>query len=187
MPQIPSLPLNDGYALPQLGLGVWQVPGDLLPTLIPQAVGQGCRLIDGAFIYGNEEAMGAGLRAAPVPREELFVTTKIWNTDQGFDAARAALEGSLRRIGLDYLDLVLIHWPCPGQDLYAETWKTLVAPQTEGLVRSIGVSNFEPAHLDRITAETGVVPALNQVEIHPGLQQSFLRAENARRGIVTQS
>jgi 2,5-diketo-D-gluconate reductase A len=154
---------------------------------VREAVAEGYRLFDGAVIYGNEAGLGRGVREAGVPREELFVTSKVWNDAQGFDAAMRSVEGSLSRLGLDRLDLVLIHWPVPWRGLYVETWKALVRLREEGRVSSIGVSNFLPEHLDRIADETGVVPVLNQIELHPELPQRELREKHAALGIVTQS
>lgn len=187
MTDIPHLPLNDGRSIPQLGIGVWQIDDATTPGVVSTAVDLGVRLIDGAFIYGNEASMGEGLRQAPAPREELFVTSKVWNSDQGHDAARDAIDGSLKRIGLDYLDLVLIHWPCPAQDRYVDTWRALIEARDAGKVRSIGVSNFNPDHLDRLIDETGVTPAVNQIEINPRFQNAEVRAANTARGIVSQA
>ena len=187
MTDIPHLPLNDGRSIPQLGIGVWQIDDATTPGVVSTAVDLGVRLIDGAFIYGKEASMGEGLRQAPAPREELFVTSKVWNSDQGHDAARDAIDGSLKRIGLDYLDLVLIHWPCPAQDRYVDTWRALIEARDAGKVRSIGVSNFNPDHLDRLIDETGVTPAVNQIEINPRFQNAEVRAANTARGIVSQA
>jgi len=183
----PTLPLNDGCVMPQLGLGLYQIPRPETAALIRQAVGFGYRLFDGAAMYGNEAEMGEGVRSAGVPRDEIFVTTKIWNDHHGRARARRAVEESLARIGLDRIDLCLIHWPCPANDLYVETWQTLIEMREEGHLSSIGVSNFEPDHLDRIIGETGVTPVLNQIELHPRMQQEAMRKANAERGIVTQS
>ncbi|KAA2316254.1 aldo/keto reductase [Pseudooceanicola sediminis] len=182
-----KLSLNDTRSIPQMGFGVWQIPEETTENAVATAIGLGYRLIDGARIYGNEAGMGRGVRNSGVAREDLFVTSKVWNSDQGRDAARAAIRGSLERTGLDYLDLMLIHWPCPEKDLYVETWQALIEARDTGLVRSIGVSNFTATHLDRIIAKTGVAPALNQIELHPRMQQSDMRAANAERGVITQS
>lgn len=187
MTDIPQLPLNHGRSIPQLGIGVWQIDDATNPGVVSAAVELGVRLIDGAFIYGNEASMGEGIRQAPAAREDLFVTSKVWNSDQGHDAARAAIDGSLKRIGLDYLDLVLIHWPCPARDQYVDTWRALIEAREAGKVRSIGVSNFNPDHLDRLIDETGVTPAVNQIEINPRFQNTEVRAANAKRGIVSQA
>ena len=187
MTQQPRLALNDGKTVPQLGFGLWQVPADQTARVVQDGLAAGYRLIDGAAIYGNEAGLGEGLRAAPVARDAVFVTTKVWNDRQGRNGTRRAVEESLKRIGVDRVDLMLIHWPCPDRGLYVETWKTLIEMQAEGRVTSIGVSNFGVPHLERIIGETGVVPVLNQIELHPRLQQAELRAFHAARGIVTQS
>lgn len=187
MSEISSLTLRDGNSIPQLGIGVWQIPEADLPDVVGKAIELGYRLIDGAFIYGNEAAMGKGIRQSGEARDNLFITSKVWNSDQGYDRARAAIDASLKRIGLDYLDLALIHWPCPAQDRYVETWKALIAAKADGQLRSIGVSNFNADHLDRIIEATGEVPALNQIEVNPRLQQVDLRAYNSKRGTLTQS
>jgi 2,5-diketo-D-gluconate reductase A len=178
---------HDGHRMPRLGFGIWQVPADQTAGTVAAALRMGYRLLDGAAIYGNEAGLGQGVRDSGLPRDQVFVTTKCWNTDQGFDAALRAFDASLGRLGLDHVDLYLIHWPCPAQDRYVDTWRALIRLRDEGRARSIGVSNFHPHHLDRLVAETGVVPVLNQVELHPRLQQAALRATHARLGIVTQS
>jgi 2,5-diketo-D-gluconate reductase A len=186
----PLCKLNDGRTMPQLGLGVWQMPDDVAGPLVAQAIGACYRLIDTAAIYGNERGVGEGIRRAEalmVGREELFITTKCWNDRQGYDTALAAFERSLERLRLDYVDLYLIHWPAPSRDLYVETWKALVRLKEEGRAKSIGVSNFMPEHLDRIIGETGVVPAVNQIELHPRFQQAALRAVHVKHGIHTES
>jgi 2,5-diketo-D-gluconate reductase A len=180
------LRLNDGNRIPRLGLGLWQVPAESAAETVMSALSLGYRLVDGAAIYGNEEGLGEGLRRSDVPREQVFVTTKIWNDRQGFDATLRAYDESLARLGLAP-DLLLIHWPCPSRGLYVETWRALVRLREEGRVRSIGVSNFHADHLERIIGETGVTPVLNQIELHPRLQQAELRALHDRLGIVTQS
>lgn len=180
-----TLALHDGHAIPQLGFGLWQVQDAQRVT--ETALGLGYRPVDGAAIYGNERGMGQGIRASGLPRDRIFVTTKVWNDRQGHDATLRAVGESLDRLGLDRLDLVLIHWPCPGQDRYVDTWRALIDLRDRGVVTSIGVSNFNEAQIDRLTAETGVTPVLNQIELHPRLQQDALRAAHAARGIVTQS
>lgn len=186
MTQVPALTFNDGRTIPQLGTGIWQIPADRTGDIVASAIETGFRLIDGAFIYGNEAGLGEGVRLAGIPRGELFITTKVWNADQGTANARAAVARSLEAMRLDYFDLVLIHWPCPNKNLYVETWEALIAMRDEGLMRSIGVSNFNPDHLDRIIGATGVTPALNQIEVNPRMQNKALSADNAARGIVTQ-
>jgi 2,5-diketo-D-gluconate reductase A len=184
---IPRLRLNDGQMIPTLGLGIWQVPAAVTATTVAGAIGLGYRLIDGAAIYGNEAGLGEGVRQSGVPRAEVFVTTKVWNSDQGHDETLRAVEGSLQRLGLAAVDLCLIHWPCPAQDRYLDTWRALIRLREEGRVRSIGVSNFLAPQLERLVGETGVVPVLNQIELNPHLQQAELRALHDRMGIVTQS
>jgi 2,5-diketo-D-gluconate reductase A len=187
MDRQPHLPLNDGRTIPQIGFGLWQVPTDQTARVVRDGLAAGYRLIDGAAIYGNEGGLGDGLRTAPVPRSDVFITTKVWNDRQGRGETRRAVEESLSRIGVDRVDLMLIHWPCPEKGLYLDTWKSLIDLRAEGRVTSIGVSNFNVPHLERIIGETGVVPVLNQIELHPRLQQMALRDFHARYGIVTQS
>ncbi len=186
MTDIPRLPFSDGHSIPQLGTGVWQIPNEKTGAVVASAIEKGYRLLDGAFIYGNEAGLGEGVRLAGLPRGELFITTKVWNADQGKARARAAVARSLEAMGLDYLDLVLIHWPCPNKNLYVETWEALIEMQAEGLMRSIGVSNFNPDHLDRIIEATGVTPVLNQIEVNPKMANRALCEANAARGIVSQ-
>lgn len=181
------LSLSDGRQIPQLGFGLWQVPASSTAETTATALRLGYRLVDGAAIYGNEEGQGEGIRRSGLPREDIFVTTKVWNSDQGFDKALRAAESSLKRLRLTHVDLLLVHWPCPSKDLYLETWRALIRLKEDGKALSIGVSNFQEPHLERIIGETGVTPVLNQVEINPRLQQSALRAFHARHGIVTQS
>jgi 2,5-diketo-D-gluconate reductase A len=181
------LSLHDGLKIPQLGLGTWQTPDNEAAASVRAALDAGYRLIDTAAIYENESGVGAGVRAANLPREQVFVTTKLWNNRQGFDAALRAFDESLRRLRLDYVDLYLIHWPAPRQDRYLESWRALIRLQEEKRARSIGVSNFQIPHLERIIQETGVVPAVHQIELHPDFQQRELQAFHARHGILTQS
>jgi 2,5-diketo-D-gluconate reductase A len=181
------LRLNDGHSIPTLGLGIWQVPADRTAATVASALQMGYRLIDGAAIYGNESGLGDGLRDSGVHRDEVFVTTKVWNSDQGHDATLRAVEASLARLQLDRIDLCLIHWPAPAQDRYLDTWRALIRLRDEGRVRSIGVSNFMGAHLERLVGETGVIPVLNQIELNLRLQQPALRDLHDRMGIVTQS
>ena len=187
--QVPQLALNapDGATIPQLGFGVFQVPPEDTAEITGRAFEIGYRHIDTAAAYRNEAGVGEAVRASGLDRGEVFITTKLWNSNQGRDNARAALEKSLSRLGLDYVDLYLIHWPAPAQDLYVETWEALVQAQADGLARSIGVSNFQAPHLERVIEATGVTPAVNQIELHPWLAQEPLRAEHARRGIVTEA
>ncbi|GBR26587.1 2,5-diketo-D-gluconate reductase [Acetobacter orleanensis NRIC 0473] len=146
----------------------------------------GYRLIDTAASYGNETGVGHALQESDVERKDIFLTTKLRGADQGYDAALKGLDGSLQRLNVDYVDLYLIHWPLPGKDLYVESWKAMIAAQKDGKIRSIGVSNFKPAHLDRLIQETGVVPAVNQIEIHADFQQADMRRVNAQHGILTE-
>lgn len=187
MTTIPALPLLDGRSIPQLGFGLWQVPEDTTGQNVAQALKLGYRLLDGATIYGNEVGQGEGLRASGLSRDDVFVTTKVWNENQGYDSTLRAIDESLERLGLDAVDLCLIHWPCPHKDLYVETWKAFIRAKEDGKLRSIGVSNFQPKHLERIMGETGVAPVLNQIELHPRLQQNELRAFHAEHGIITQN
>ena len=182
-PAQPTLALNDGAAMPQFGLGVFQTPPEATERIVRMAVGEGYRLVDTASMYRNEDGVGKAL----LGRTEVFVTTKLGNSDHGFDEALRAFDVSMRRLGRDRLDLFLIHWPRPRADRYVESWKALVRLQKEGRVRSIGVSNFNRDHLERIIAETGVTPAVNQVELHPRFQQKALRAFHDKRGIRTES
>ncbi len=183
----PLINFNDGHSIPQVGLGVWQTPDDVAVTAVKTAIDGGYRHIDTAAIYENEKGVGEGIRAANIDRSDLFVTTKLWNADQGYNSALKAADESLKRLGLDYVDLYLIHWPAPKKELYVDSWKALVRLKEEGRVRSIGVSNFEVEHLDRIIGETGVTPVLNQIELHPNFQQRALRDAHTARGIATES
>lgn len=182
----PSVTLNDGAVMPQFGLGVWQTPDREAPQIIRAAIEAGYRLVDTASIYGNEKGVGEGLKHAAHDSGGVYLTTKVWNDRQGFDATLRAFDDSEKRLGRR-IDLYLIHWPRPDLDLYVETWKALIRLKEEGRVRSIGVSNFNPDHLERIIGETGVVPAVNQIELHPRFQQSALREAHAKHGVVTES
>jgi 2,5-diketo-D-gluconate reductase A len=186
MPQIPTITLNDGAEIPQLGFGVFQIPPAETAQAVATALELGYRHVDTAAIYGNEREVGEAIAASGIPREQLYVTTKLWNGDQGHDSALLAYDESVRKLGSD-ADLYLIHWPTPARDRYVETWRALERLQSAGRVRSIGVSNFQPPHLRRLFAETGVVPAVNQIELHPYLQQPALRAFHAEHGIVTEA
>ncbi|BBE74017.1 aldo/keto reductase [Oharaeibacter diazotrophicus] len=183
----PTITLSDGRRIPQVGLGVWQTPDDGAVEAVRAALAAGYRHVDTAAIYSNERGVGEGLRASGVPREDVFVTTKLWNDDQGYDQALRAFDASLGRLGLDYVDLYLIHWPAPRRDLYVDSWRALIRLREEGRARSIGVSNFTADHLRRIVAETGVPPVLNQIELHPRFQQGALRAAGAKLGVATES
>jgi len=179
--------MNDGETIPQMGFGLWQVPGDQTARVVGEGLAEGYRLVDGAAIYGNEEGLGAGMRQPGVARDAVFVTTKVWNDDQGYDATLRAFDASARRTGLDRFDLYLIHWPCAANGLFVDSWRAMIRLREEGRVTSIGVSNFGADHLARLVAETAVTPALNQIELHPFLQQAALRKTHADMGIITQS
>ena len=183
----PTVTLNDGVEIPQLGFGVYKVPADEAEAVVSTALEVGYRHIDTAKLYDNEEGVGRAVRSSGIPRDELFVTTKIWNDDHGYDEALAAFDASMARLGLDVLDLLLIHWPCPSQDRYVDTWRALERLQADGRVRSIGVSNFHVHHLHRLMAEAPVVPSINQVELHPLLPQDELRMFDAAHGIATEA
>jgi len=185
--QIPSLSLSASEQIPQLGFGVFQVPPKETEQVVAMALQDGYRHIDTAAAYRNEGAVGQALHASGLDRDEIFLTTKCFNDDHGYDKAKRACKASLERLELTHLDLYLIHWPVPAHDLYVETWKAFIELQEEGLVRSIGVSNFEPDHLERLIAETGVTPSINQVELHPYFQQVGLRREHERLGILTEA
>jgi diketogulonate reductase-like aldo/keto reductase len=184
---VPRIGLWEGVEIPQLGFGVFQIPPKETEAVVEQALEVGYRHVDTAAAYRNEAACARAVRASDLGREAVFLTTKCWNEDQGFEEAKAALAGSLDRLGFEYVDLYLIHWPVPSRDLYVDTWRAFVQLRAEGFVRAIGVSNFQPEHLRRIIEATGQTPEINQVELHPYLQQAELRAEHARLGIVTEA
>jgi len=183
----PTISFSDGQSMPQVGLGVWQTPAAETAGVVRTAIAAGYRSIDTAAAYDNEVGVGEGARASGLAREDLFITTKLRSRDHGFDHALRAFDASLKRLGTDYVDLFLIHWPAPGHGRYIEAWQALVRLQEEGRARSIGVSNFMVEHLRRIIGETGVVPVVNQVKLHPKFQQTDLRAFHAGQGIVTES
>ncbi|MEU6161873.1 aldo/keto reductase [Streptomyces sp. NPDC047130] len=186
-PSVPAVTLNNGVTIPQLGFGVFQVPDEETTAAVTAALDAGYRSIDTAAIYGNEAGVGKALAASGIAREELFVTTKLWNTDQGYDATLRAFDESLAKLGLDHVDLYLIHWPTPARDLYLDTWRAFERLAADGRIRAAGVSNFRPAHLRRLLDHSSLVPAVNQVELHPGLQQAELRAAHAELGIATEA
>jgi 2,5-diketo-D-gluconate reductase A len=183
----PTLLLNDGRRIPQLGLGVYKTTDAEAADAVDVALQSGYRLIDTAAMYLNEKGVGGGVRRSGLPREDVFVTTKVWFTENGYDSTLRSFDESLTRLGMDYVDLYMIHWPAPANDLYVETWRALERLADVGRARSIGVANFHPKHVDRLIAETGTVPAVNQVELHPWLPQTEVRAYDASHGILTQS
>jgi diketogulonate reductase-like aldo/keto reductase len=166
---------------------VFQVPDDETTAAVATALETGYRSIDTAAVYGNEAGVGRALAKSEIAREELFITTKVWNSDQGFDSALRAFDASLAKLGLDYVDLYLIHWPTPARGLYPETWRALERLLADGRIRAAGVSNFQPAHLRRLLDQGTVVPAVNQIELHPGLQQAELRGFHAQHDIATEA
>lgn len=183
----PYLTFHDGRRAPQLGLGTWKLTGEEAAPAVQAAVEAGYRAIDTAYIYGNEAEVGQGIAKCGVPRDSLFVTTKLWNNRHRLDSAKAALRESLDRMQLDYVDLYLIHWPIPKEDHYLEAWEALIQLRDEGLAKSIGVCNFQAEHLQRLLDDTGVLPVVNQIELHPYFQQSELRAYHADHGILTEA
>lgn len=197
VPEIPLIPLNNGTrnsgtrnngtSIPQIGLGTWALDDDAAARIVPQAVELGYRHIDTAVVYHNEVGVGRGVRSSGVPREELFVTTKLAGEYQGDEKAVAGLEESLRRLDLEYVDLLLIHWPLPEDDLFVSTWRTFERLLEQGKTRAIGVSNFKPAHLRTLMAQTAVVPAVNQIEVNPLIPREDHRHFDADHGIVSVS
>jgi 2,5-diketo-D-gluconate reductase A len=187
MPAVPSLVMNNGIQIPQLGFGVFLIPPEETEKAASDALSAGYRLIDTAQGYRNEEGVGAAIASAGIQRDELFITTKLTNSEHGYDKALRAFDESMNKLGLDVLDLFLIHWPQPMFDQYVETWRAFERLLADGQVSSIGVSNFEIEHLERLLAETDVVPAVNQVELHPEFPQEELREFHAEHGILTES
>jgi len=184
---VPYRTMNDGRRIPMVGFGTWRIRDDAAPSVVRAAIAAGYRSIDTAAIYANERGVGEGIASSGVPRDEIFVTTKLWNDRQGYDSALQAFDESLRKLRLDAVDLYLIHWPAPKTNRFVESWKALVRLRDEGRARSIGVSNFHRPHLERILGETGVVPAVNQIELHPFFQQRELRAFLDEKGIAVES
>ncbi|MBM7505465.1 aldo/keto reductase [Agromyces aurantiacus] len=184
---VPRIQLNDGRSIPQLGFGVFLVDPPETERIVTDALEAGYRHIDTAAVYGNEEGVGRAIAASGIPREELYLTTKLWNDDQGSQSAIDAFDASLERLGLEYVDLYLIHWPVPAQDRYVESWEALARIRESGRARSIGVSNFMVPHLERLIAETGVTPAVDQIELHPAHQQPAVVDFAARNGIAIES
>jgi diketogulonate reductase-like aldo/keto reductase len=184
---IPAVPMRDGREIPQLGFGVFQVPPEDTQQVVEEALEAGYRHIDTAAAYGNEPGVGAAIAASGIGREELFVTTKLWNSEQGYDSALRAFEQSRERLGLDHVDLYLIHWPLPSRDVYVETWHAFERIQEDGGARSIGVSNFRLEDLERLGEEAEYLPTVNQIELHPRLQQAELRAWHAEHDVITEA
>jgi 2,5-diketo-D-gluconate reductase A len=183
----PLITLNDGSSIPQVGLGVWQTPPEDTERAAAAALEAGYRHIDTAAAYGNERGVGQAVANSGLPREDVFITTKLWNADQGYDTTLKAFDASMARLGVDYLDLYLIHWPMPSRNTFVETFKAFSRLRDERRIRSIGVSNFEPEHLRILVDATGIVPAVNQVELHPMLQQQGLREAHSQLGIATEA
>ncbi len=187
MISIPAYTLNDGTTLPALGLGTWPMKDDEAERAVVAALGTGYRLVDTATNYRNETVVGRGVAHSGVPREEIVVTTKLPGRHHGYEETLASFEESRARLGLDYVDLYLIHWPLPRVDKYVDSWKAMIKLREDGLVRSVGVSNFTVEHIERLEKETGVLPSVNQIELHPLLPQDELRAFHERKGIRTES
>lgn len=187
MTNVPNVTLNNGVAMPQVGFGVFKIPDAETEAAVTTALRAGYRSIDTAALYRNEKAVGKAIAAAGLPRDDLFVTTKVWNTDQGYDQTLRAFETSAAMLGLATVDLYLIHWPAAARDQYVDSWKALGRLYADGRVRAIGVSNFQPEHLRQVIDATGTVPAVNQIELHPWLQQAELRELHAELGVVTEA
>ncbi|MEU6219426.1 aldo/keto reductase [Streptomyces sp. NPDC047022] len=185
--KVPPIILNNGVAMPQLGFGVWQVPDDEAENSVATALETGYRSVDTAAIYGNERGVGRAVAASGIPRKDLFITTKLWNSDHGYDSALHAFDVSLGKLGLEYVDLYLIHWPLPNRSTFVETYKALEKIYEDGRARAIGVSNFEPEHLATLIDQTSVIPAVDQIELHPHFQQHAARAYHADQGIRTEA
>jgi 2,5-diketo-D-gluconate reductase A len=187
MSTVPTITLDNGVEIPQLGLGVWQIEDSLVTDVVTEAFDAGYRHIDTAAIYRNESGVGRAIATAGLPREELFITTKVWNSDQGYDSTLKAFDKSIGKLGLEYVDLYLIHWQALKQDRYVDTWKAFESLYADKRVRAIGVSNFHIPALQRLFDETDVRPAVNQIELHPALPQDELRAFNAENDIITEA
>lgn len=184
---VPLLDLNDGHKAPQLGFGVFQIPNDETAKAVDTALKAGYRSLDTAAIYRNEEGVRQGIERSGIARSDIFLTTKLWNSEQGFDTTLRAFDVSVKKLGTDYLDMYLIHWPTPKHDRYVDTWKAFIRLRDEGRIRSIGVSNFQADHLDRIVRETGVTPVVNQIEVHPDFAQNDVVAANRRHKVITEA
>jgi 2,5-diketo-D-gluconate reductase A len=187
MSNVPGIKLNNGAVIPQLGFGVFQIEPEQTAETVRAAFDVGYRHIDTAQMYGNEAEVGEAIASSGLDRSELWITTKCNNSNHGEDDSQRALDESLQKLGLDHVDLYLIHWPLPGKDLYVETWKGFEKALSDGKTRTIGVSNFQPHHLDRLAEETETVPAVNQIELHPRMQQLALRSYHERHGIATEA
>lgn len=187
MAQQSIITFHDGHSIPQVGLGVWRTPDDIAAPTVRTAIAAGYRHVDTAAVYENEDGVGGGIRSSGVDRKDIFLTTKLWNNDQGYESTLKAFEKSLKRLGTDYVDLYLIHWPAPTRNRYVDSWKALIKLKKDGLARSIGVSNFYPEHIERLITETGVVPVINQIELHPDFQQKVAQEAHKKLNIVTQS
>lgn len=185
--RVPDVTLNNGVTIPQLGYGIWQVSREQTSELVQHAIEAGYRHIDGAAAYGNEAELGQAIAATSVPREELFITTKLWNADQGYDTTLGAFDSSMEKLGIEQLDLYLIHWPTPTRGLYAETWRAFEKLLADGRTRAIGVSNFRIEDLRHLMDAFDVVPAVNQIEVHPRFQNRELRAFHQEHGIATEA
>lgn len=185
--EVPRIPLGDGRTIPQIGFGVYKIPPESTAETVATAIELGYRHIDTATLYGNEREVGEGIRSTGIDRDAVFITTKVWQDSHGFDETLRAFERSKRLLGLDEVDLYLIHWPAPAQDRFVDTWRALVRLHDEGCARSIGVANFTERHLERLIDETGTAPAVNQVELHPEFAQNALREFHRRHGIVTEA
>lgn len=184
---VPNVILNNGIEIPQLGFGVWRIPSEATKKAVLAALDAGYRHIDTAKLYDNEEGVGAAIRESGLDRDEVFVTTKVWNTDQGYDDTLRAFDASMERLGFEVLDLYLIHWPLPGRGLAADTWRAMEKLYHDGRIRAIGVSNFHAHHLRALIDHADVVPTVNQVELHPYLQQEKVRAANTELGVATEA
>ncbi|AOY55754.1 MAG: hypothetical protein RI933_639 [Actinomycetota bacterium] len=185
--QNPQITLNDGNTIPQLGLGVYKVGQDIGVELVKTALDLGYRRIDTASIYDNEIEVGGGIRQSGIAREEIFVTTKIWNDRQGYHDALEAIDEGLARLNIGYVDMLLIHWPVPRQNKFVDTWRAFEETVATGRVRSIGVSNFHPQHIEQLVEHAQILPSINQVEMHPALQQTEVRVANEKYGIKTEA
>lgn len=184
---VPRIPLNDGTSIPQIGFGVWQVPEDVVTDATLEAFRAGYRHVDTAAVYQNEAGVGEAIRRSDLDRDDIYVTTKCWNADQGYDEAMRAFDTSMAKLGIEQVDLYLIHWQCLEVGKYLDTWRALIEIQASGRARSIGVSNFHEKALREIIDATGVVPVLNQIELQPWLPQHHMRAVDASLGIATES